>query len=258
MLVEIALRRQDYVPELSFGTHFFQDLVEASIRYLPLYPGDWGTLFNDAFFERSPNRLADLLPDFAHLADTVRVIDVAHAAPGMTVQVLMNGELGEAIALLAEPSPGEPFEAPSVFGTPSPGAGPGRTAEPGVNLHWRWRLESVERIAELLDPARFGVKALYLFGSTQNGTAGPESDIDLLVHFAGTRAQEKDLLSWLEGWSLCLSHLNHLKTGYRTDGLLSVHLVTDRDIKNRTSYAVKIGAAGDPALFLPIGRGAGG
>ena len=29
-------------PELSFGTHFFQDLVEAEIRYIPLYPDDPG------------------------------------------------------------------------------------------------------------------------------------------------------------------------------------------------------------------------
>src|SRR5690606_9145834 len=39
-LIEIARQRSSYVPELSFGTHFFQDLVEANIRYLPLYPDD--------------------------------------------------------------------------------------------------------------------------------------------------------------------------------------------------------------------------
>jgi hypothetical protein len=38
MLIEIARRTGSYVPDLSFGTHFFQDLVEAQIRYLPLYP----------------------------------------------------------------------------------------------------------------------------------------------------------------------------------------------------------------------------
>jgi hypothetical protein len=40
MLIEIARRQKDYLPEPSFGTHFFQDLVEASIRYLPLYPDE--------------------------------------------------------------------------------------------------------------------------------------------------------------------------------------------------------------------------
>ncbi len=246
MLIEIAQKQKDYVPELSFGTHFFQDLVEASIRYLPLYPGDWGTLFDESFFKNSRNWLPDLLPGFAYLAGTVHVIDVTNTVPGMVLQILMNGELDEAMAVLAEPSL-EPAEAqPDRADVVAP--------ESRTNVHWRWRLQSVERIAELLDPIRFGVKAMYLFGSTQNATAGPQSDIDLLIRFDGTQDQEKDLLTWLEGWSLCLSHINYLRTGYKTDGLLSVHLITDEDIKNRTSYAVKIRETTDPALFIPLGR----
>jgi pyruvate,water dikinase len=246
MLIEIAQKQKDYVPELSFGTHFFQDLVEASIRYLPLYPGDWGTLFNESFFRDSRNWLPDLLPDFACLADTIHVIDVANTVPGMVLQVLMNGELDEALAILAEPSV-SPIEM-------QPELADAATTESGAHTHWRWRLQSVERMAELMDASRFGVKAMYLFGSTQNATAGPQSDIDLLIHFDGTHAQEKDLLTWLEGWSLCLSYINYLKTGYKTDGLLSVHLITDKDIRNQTSYAVKIGAIADPALHIPLGR----
>jgi hypothetical protein len=49
-LIEIARQKSNYVPELSFGTHFFQDLVEANIRYLPLYPDEKGVIFNTAFF----------------------------------------------------------------------------------------------------------------------------------------------------------------------------------------------------------------
>ena len=40
VLIEIARQKGGYVPDLSFGTHFFQDLVESNIRYLPLYPDD--------------------------------------------------------------------------------------------------------------------------------------------------------------------------------------------------------------------------
>ncbi len=246
MLIEIAQKQKDYVPELSFGTHFFQDLVEASIRYLPLYPGDWGTLFNESFFKNSRNWLPDLLPDFAHLAGTVRVIDVANTVPDMVLQILMNGELDEALAILVEPSL-EPIEAQSNRAEIE-------AVESGANVHWRWRLQSVERMAELMDPARFGVKALYLFGSTKDGTAGPQSDIDLLIHFEGNHAQEKDLLIWLDGWSLCLSHMNYLRTGYRTDGLLNAHFITNQDIQNRTSWAVKIGSTADPALRIPLGK----
>ena len=50
MLIEIARRKGSYVPDLSFGTHFFQDLVEARIRYLALYPDEDGILFNEDFF----------------------------------------------------------------------------------------------------------------------------------------------------------------------------------------------------------------
>ncbi|NJO90313.1 MAG: hypothetical protein HC831_16235 [Chloroflexia bacterium] len=119
--------------------------------------------------------------------------------------------------------------------------------------HWHWRLREVEAIAAQLDPERFGVKGFYVFGSTKNATAGPASDIDILIHFTGNENQKQEINIWLEGWSLCLSQINYLKTGYKTSGLLDVHIITDEDIKNRTSYAVKIGAVSDAARPLAIG-----
>ncbi|NIT57422.1 MAG: hypothetical protein GWN00_14675 [Aliifodinibius sp.] len=112
-----------------------------------------------------------------------------------------------------------------------------------------------EHIASQIDPKRFGVKAFYVFGSTKNATARPVSDIDILIHFDGTEKQKEDLLNWLEGWSLCLSEINYLRTGYKTNGLLDVHLVTNEDIEKRRSFAVKIGAITDPARPLPMGKG---
>jgi len=109
-----------------------------------------------------------------------------------------------------------------------------------------------ERLAAEMDAERFGVAAAYVFGSTKNGTAGPCSDIDLLIHFKGSAEQERELRHWLEGWSLCLSEMNYLRTGYRTDGLLDVHIVTDEDIARRDSFAIKIGAVTDPAQELPL------
>ena len=105
----------------------------------------------------------------------------------------------------------------------------------------------LERLAAQLDCVRFGVKGLYVFGSTKNATAGPSSDIDLIIHFAGTADQQKELELWLEGWSLSLSEVNFLKTGCVTKGLLEVHYVSDEDIARKTSFAVKIGAYTDAA-----------
>jgi pyruvate,water dikinase len=118
----------------------------------------------------------------------------------------------------------------------------------------RWR----ERIADDIDAERLGVVALYLFGSVKNATAGPGSDIDLLVHFRGGEDQQCQLRSWLDGWSKCLAEINYMRTGYRIDELLDVHLVTDQDIAKKTSYAVKIGAVTDAARELPLGRPATG
>lgn len=244
VLIEIAIKSGDYLPELSFGTHFFQDLVEASIRYLPLYPDDYGTIFNHEFFLSSKNMLAELLPDLDHLSDVIRVIDIQREANGKVLQLLMNAELSEAVAVLGIQSEtiSSVEQGPFLTGT-----------KPG-DEHWRWRLQSAETIAAHIDAERFGVAGIYIFGSTKNATAGPKSDIDLLIHFKGNETQHRELMTWLQGWSLSLSYVNHLRTGHRTEGLLDIHLVTDEDIRNQTSYAIKIGAINDPARPLPMGN----
>ena len=109
-------------------------------------------------------------------------------------------------------------------------------------------------IARDIDAPRFGVQAMYVFGSTKNATAGPCSDIDILVHFRGTSYQRRMLLLWLDGWSHCLDEINYQRTGYRTEGILEVHVVTDEDIEQRTSFAVKIGAVTDAARSLQLGK----
>jgi predicted nucleotidyltransferase len=250
-LIEIARIKSNYVPELSFGTHFFQDLVEANIRYLPLYPDDEGILFNERFLERATSVFTELLPDFPRLEDVVRVIDVADATDGKVLRVAMNAELEEVLGYFAPHS--------RQNSPPLDGAIQSRAAQRGNEVRfddkfWRWRSYMAERIAARLDSSRFGVKGVYLFGSTNSGTAGPGSDIDLLIHFDGTNQQRKDLLQWLEGWSVSLAEINYLKTGYSSEGLLDVHVVTDEDIAKKTSYAIKIGAVTDPAHSLKLAK----
>jgi len=243
VLIEIAQKRGDYIPDLSFGTHFFQDLVESAIRYIPLYPDDYGILFNRQYLLESNNSFREILPEFAHLGEIIHVVDVKQSSEGQVLKILMNAEKNLALALLTE-------EDDSVESQPS--------VKSQAHLrsrvdHWRWRMQSAERIAALIDPDRFGIKGFYIFGSTKNATAGPQSDIDLLIHFGGDENQQKELMIWLEGWSLSLSQFNERRTGYKTDGLLDINIITDEDIKNRTSYAVKIGAISDAALPLTMG-----
>lgn len=245
MLIEIARQKGSYVPDLSFGTHFFQDLVEANIRYLPLYPDDQGAMFNESFFVHAENVLAELLPDLSDLDDVVQVIDVPATTGGLVMRVLLDGDEDEAVAFLAPP----------VKFIESVPATKSKRQQPTMHEnHWRWRLRMAERIAAKLDPERYGVVGFYVFGSTKNATAGPGSDIDVLVHVRGTDAQVEDLRLWLDGWSRCLAEMNFLRTGHETPaGLLDTHFVTDEDITNQTSYASKINAVTDAARALPLG-----
>jgi len=243
MLIEIAKKKDQYVPELSFGTHFFQDLVEANIKYLPLYPDDPKAVFNEKFISGSKNHLAEILPDYAYLADVVKVIDVAEASDGNNVHVYMNSNLSKAVAVFSEPT-----------GSISLKKKRSNTEYRRVqtDLHWKWRLNYAQEIAMALDPERFGVKGFYIFGSVKNATAGPMSDIDILIHFSGSADQKRDLGNWLEGWDKCLSRANYFNTGHKMEKILDVHFITDGDITKKTSYALKIGAITDAARPLQL------
>jgi hypothetical protein len=100
VLIEIAHRRGEYVPEVSYGTHFFQDLVEDGIYYLALHPDESGVVFQEAFLAGLPNALAEVSPRDADLAGCLRVIRVATAIPSRALHLAMNGEAGEAMCWL--------------------------------------------------------------------------------------------------------------------------------------------------------------
>jgi hypothetical protein len=77
VLGELACEGTNLVPDLSFGTHFFQDLVETDIFYVAIFPGHKGFSFNEKWFASQPNRLERLLPDKSRYADVIKVIDLA-------------------------------------------------------------------------------------------------------------------------------------------------------------------------------------
>jgi len=192
-LIEIARKKGNYVPDLSFGTHFFQDLVEANIRYLPLYPDDKGIIFNERFFNGAANILPDMLPTFAFLKDTIRLIDIPRSTDGLILKILLNADLEEGIGLMSHTAATDNIS---------------RIVEEPEKRYpakfWQWRMGMAELIASQLEMERFGVKAVYVIGSTKNATAGPGSDIDLLLHVSGNFEQRRLLGAWLEGWNHCL------------------------------------------------------
>lgn len=75
-IAEISFSAGGLQPELSFGTHFFQDLVETGIFYVALNPDKQGCLVNTAMLTALPNRLGELLPDDARFAGVLSVVDL--------------------------------------------------------------------------------------------------------------------------------------------------------------------------------------
>jgi hypothetical protein len=100
VLVEIAREEAGHVPEVSYGTHFFQDLVEDRIIYLPIYPDDPQAEFNREFFDGSPNILLDLLPEASQYKDFLQVIDVFASTNGRYVQVVADPQAHRAVCYL--------------------------------------------------------------------------------------------------------------------------------------------------------------
>jgi pyruvate, water dikinase len=79
VICEIAAMHEGLVPDVSLGTHFFNDLVEFNMLYMALYPNRRDCRFNEQFFLNAPNRLAGLVPEAAQWSTVVRVIDAMDA-----------------------------------------------------------------------------------------------------------------------------------------------------------------------------------
>jgi len=73
---EVAFQEGELMPELSFGSHFFQDLVEADIFYLALFPDTFPCSLNNGWICQSSNALEGLMPGSSHFKSVIKVIDL--------------------------------------------------------------------------------------------------------------------------------------------------------------------------------------
>lgn len=87
VLCEIVAMREDLIPDVSLGTHFFNELVECDILYLALFPNRRDNLLNERWLATMPNRLSDLLPGASSRTDVVRVIDATDLPAGGSLRL---------------------------------------------------------------------------------------------------------------------------------------------------------------------------
>jgi len=99
-LIELAGAEIGPEPEPSFGTHFFQDLVEADIFPLAIFLDDKDVVFKRDFFYNSPNLLPEMAPYDAPLADSLRLIQVSSYRPGTHLELVMDSSKGQGVAFL--------------------------------------------------------------------------------------------------------------------------------------------------------------
>nr|MCR5591700.1 PEP/pyruvate-binding domain-containing protein [Lachnospiraceae bacterium] len=76
-ICEISDSRAGYNPELSYGSHFFQDLVEAGILYIAIFENEKTVAFNPEKLKGRENLLGTLDTKLAELEDIVKVYDVS-------------------------------------------------------------------------------------------------------------------------------------------------------------------------------------
>lgn len=75
VLGELTFAPGGFQPELSWGSHFFQDLVETGIFYVAVMDDAEGTVFNPGWVLGQENVLTRLVPGSADLADVVHVAE---------------------------------------------------------------------------------------------------------------------------------------------------------------------------------------
>jgi hypothetical protein len=95
--VELSVGPEGTAPDPSYGTHFFQDLVESQIYSLAVHSNgvaaDGAEFVNWDFLRTAQNRLGAFLPE-ASPQSCLKLIDVPAERNGQKLEVWMDGENG--------------------------------------------------------------------------------------------------------------------------------------------------------------------
>jgi len=100
-LIELTGASVGSSPDPSFGTHFFQDMMEAHIFPLAINLDNPKTVFREDFFYSTPNRLQEIVPQADPiLLNALKIIKVSDFAPGKTLDLIMNDEESRAVCFI--------------------------------------------------------------------------------------------------------------------------------------------------------------
>ncbi len=73
VVCEYSSAKDGFMPELSYGSHFFHDIVESEIFYVAIFDGYEGVVFNPDRILQKENLLPSFLPDSRKFKDVIHV-----------------------------------------------------------------------------------------------------------------------------------------------------------------------------------------
>jgi hypothetical protein len=93
-LVEVASQQSGFSSEPSYGTHFFQDLVESQIYPLAVHPDEPGDHLNWNFIRQSKNQMPKFFAERTDASRCVKLIHIPAERPGYHLEIMMDGQSG--------------------------------------------------------------------------------------------------------------------------------------------------------------------
>lgn len=81
VMAEVSYSERGVTPELSYGSHFFQDIVESGIFYVALFRERETVTYREEYLSDRPNLVRDFLPDENGAEEVIGV----YATPGLQI-----------------------------------------------------------------------------------------------------------------------------------------------------------------------------
>jgi len=73
IVCEVASKETGLMPEVSYGSHFFQDLVETGIFYVAIFDGEKDVVFHPERVLNEKNLLSEIVPECADFSDVIHI-----------------------------------------------------------------------------------------------------------------------------------------------------------------------------------------
>ena len=93
-LVELASKKGGYSSEPSYGTHFFQDLVETQIYPLAISPEEAEDYLNLDFIQQATDQMHRFFPTPNKTSHCIKLIHIPTERPSYLLEIVMDGQRG--------------------------------------------------------------------------------------------------------------------------------------------------------------------